>query len=297
MSNLPSTQQRDVVKEISPPWLCTGVNERYMYNLGLLSDSLLEKMNQAMRAHIPGAGTYTANPYLGLDRLLTQGPVETPESFVHRLSRAYQTWQLAGNPETVLTQAYIYIEGFFEVFPGDTPRVLSVHNSGDGVWSTWDIYYNFMNIDDPPAHTRELVDWDWDGVDKWWRVWLVMFFALGGTFERENNWGDPGDWGDADMSWGINQPPELFEPLRNLIRLWKTTSAWYQWFIFSWNGGDGFTGDYNPYNTPGSGNPDATWGRWGKVVNGVYVQSRDVDSRFLVGTSIYVNDCYEPIGT
>jgi len=71
MATIPQvTQFRDIIKLLSPPWLATGVAEKYMYAIGLGVDLLCEKLNEAMRAHMPGEGTYTALPYIGADRNL-----------------------------------------------------------------------------------------------------------------------------------------------------------------------------------------------------------------------------------
>jgi hypothetical protein len=94
--------------------------------------------------------------------------------------------------------------------------------------------------------------------------------------------------GDDSISIGFNISSSFFNSLRSLIRIWKSANTYYPWFIFSFNAGAGGIGDdYSPNSSIGAGNPDGTWGRWGKTVAGVVVQSRPDDSRFVDGTGIY----------
>ena len=116
---------RDSVKDFSPPWLANdtpastgyagGQGGRFMYTLGLMTDTNLEKLNQAMKAHMPGVGTPTALPLLGDDRLIERGLTESDEAYATRLSGAFDAWRSAGTDRGVLTQVLDY---FLEQTPG-----------------------------------------------------------------------------------------------------------------------------------------------------------------------------------
>lgn len=296
--DIPSNQQRDGVKQISPPWLCTGVNERYVYNLGLADDVLLEKMNQAMRAHMPGLGTPSALPIIGLDRLLSKGPLESNASFARRLTFSYDAWQHAGSRFAVMSQAMTYVAGFAITNVNQVPRCVDVSASASGTYATWDTYFNTDDILKAPNHQRvTTTNWNWDGQYLWWRAWLVMFFDAGSILGPEDVWGNSDSWGDAGGSWGFNIDASFFTTFRILIRLWKSANTYYPWFIFGFVAGNGAPGSaYSPLSAQGSGNPDGTWGNWGKNSSGVMVASRPDTSRFVDGTAIYQN-CYTPTGT
>lgn len=291
----PASQQRDVIKQISPPFLCSGTNERYMYLLGLHSDGLIDKMNQAMRARIPGLGTPSALGYIGLDRVIQQGPVETNDSFASRLTKAYDAWHYAGNRRATMQQAYIYMQQFITAQAGQIPVIVTVNS--DGTNAVWDTFYSSSDINLPPSHQRvTTTNWDWDGLGRWWWAWLIFFLTNTSDLQVGRNWGD-GTWGDGDGSWGLNQAPEVFSPLRSLIRLWKSQVTFYPFFILSWTPGVGGVGDlFSPNSIEGTGNPDGTWGRWSKVVDGIRVKARDETCRYIDGTGVYVGDCSEPIG-
>lgn len=294
---LPSSQQRDVVKTISPPWMSIGTNEKYMYNLGLACDALLEKLNQAMRAHMPIYAPPSALPYLGKDRVMSQGPLETDSDFVLRLQKSLDTWQLAGSRRAVMQQALLYVATFAVAVAGQVPEILTVSSSGSGTYAIWDTYYNTSDTNEAPVHVRVAPsNWDWDGQYKPWRAWLVFFFDATSTLQPEETWGN-GTWGEEGGSWGLNVDPSTFQIMRILVRLWKSAGTYYNFFIISWNSGDGGAGDdFSPYSSPGSGNPDGTWGRWGILSGGVYQQARPDTDRFVDGTAIY-QDCTVPTGT
>lgn len=299
MADLPSTQQRDVVKALSPPWLAQGNNEKYMYNLGLACDALLEKQNQAMRAHMPTLCTPSALPYIGRDRVMSQGPFESTDSFALRLQAAFDTWQRAGTRRAVMSQSSIYVSGFEVVVATQVPRIVVVSTSSAGTYATWDTYYNTSDVQKPPAHVRiNPGNWNWDGVYHWWRAWLILFIDPTGGLGPAPVIGAPGVLiGDSTISIGFNKPSSFFTPLRNLIRLWKSGNTYYQWFIFSFNSNNGSTGsEMSPNSSPGSGNPDGTWGNWGTNVAGLYGPSRPSDCRFVDGTGIY-QQCFVHTGT
>jgi hypothetical protein len=184
---------RDSVKEISPPWLSNdapatngappGVGGRFMYNLGLTYDLLLEKMNQAMKARMPTLCDPSCLPFIGDDRVMPQGPGESNQSYAARLQRAFPTWQHAGSRLAVMGQVSAYLTEFASYqaeLAGQLPVVTIVGDSGD-LRTTWDTYYNTNNpITEPPSHVR--VDspgnWNWDNQYLFWRCWLIMFWAL-----------------------------------------------------------------------------------------------------------------------
>jgi hypothetical protein len=162
---------RDTIYLLSPPWLRPGADGNYkgvagklMYVFGIMPDLLLEKMDQAMRAHMPGLGTPTANPYLASDRQLVQGPSETSTQFSGRLQKAFATWKTAGSALSWMRQWLAYLTPL-------TPALFSVKNNG-----AWDLYYAGANTQLPPTHVPPQGNWDWDGVTyNWWRFWAILF--------------------------------------------------------------------------------------------------------------------------
>ncbi len=174
--------QRDDIATLSPPWL-KGYNsngERFLYTFGLACDTLLEKMNQAQRAHMPGEGDDSALPYLAEDRLLVQGPAETDAQLTARLRDAFTAWSRAGSRRAVLEQIQAFLQGTQPGVAAAMPEALIV--GGNASLSTWHSLAFSDAQGAPPA--RRLVtpaNWNWDGVDQPWRAWLVLFMSLVAT--------------------------------------------------------------------------------------------------------------------
>jgi hypothetical protein len=198
MSNIASlpTQQRDWVKEASPPWLQTGSAEKFVYTLGLMSDLLLEKCNQAQKIRMPGLGDASQLPYLAADRLLVQGPNETNAQFVARLTMAFQAWKRAGSRAAILGQLQAYAANLQPTVAAGLPEMTIVGGGfGNDFVSaaTWDTIYNGQAQGSPPTHAFTLGagggingGFDWDGQYLPWRSWLILYMhlvsaGLGGT--------------------------------------------------------------------------------------------------------------------
>ena len=170
-------QQRDVVKQISPPWLSGGVAERILYTIGLSSDLLLEKLNQAITARLPGRGDASALPYLGNDRVMAQGPNEANAAFASRLKRAFDTWQRAGSNRSILQQVLGYVSTP-TTYAGQVPIGTVVTSTPGGTYSAWDTYYNTSQLGGPPARLRTApANWNWDGLYTNESAYLVLYFT------------------------------------------------------------------------------------------------------------------------
>lgn len=167
-------QQRDTVRSISPPWLSTGAAEKVLYNYGLSCDMLLEKLNQAVRAHMPGAGTNTALVFIGDDRRITQGPFEADDDYAARLTGAFESWQRAGSRRAVLSQVVSYLSSPLLAPAARVPVAAIV----GGAWPSWDLYYSGDDPKQAPNHVLPApANWAWDDAVQWWRAWLVLYFT------------------------------------------------------------------------------------------------------------------------
>ncbi len=281
-----------------------------MYTLNLAQLALLEKCEQAIIARFPQLAPPSALPLLGADRLVTQGLTEDGVAYAGRLRRAFEDWQVAGNAFSVLGQVLGYLSTF-------TPRVRAVSAGYHNVWrapvfdpttgavlvprgilvqgslssSLWDSY---EVGDAPPLEPDHLLQgpftagWDWDsassvdGSGGWWWWWLVVYSTGAQAFAgAAPAWGTPGlKWGkSAAHTWGLNVASSVGAGLRALLGLWKPASAPCRNIILSFD--DAL---FDPAQPSGGGvNPDGTFGRWSKIVGGVYVPSRFSNARYLNG--------------
>lgn len=204
-------QQRDTIHEISPPWLRTGTAERLLYVLGISGDLLLEKLNQAVKAHMPGVGTSTALVYVGNDRMINKGPFESDDDYAGRLQRAFPSWQIAGSRRAILSQVVQYLKSpavllpassfdasFDGTFTSTTPAHFPTAAIVGGADLHWETYYTSDDVvNSPPARYVPIAGeaddrrFNWQGLPppptlstEWWRAWLVIYctpVALGRT--------------------------------------------------------------------------------------------------------------------
>lgn len=174
----------DIVSDrVAPPWLQNPVGAAYLQTMGGGLDELVYRSAQAQLLRMPGIGDPSGLYYIGLDRLIPQGPNESNTSYGQRLQAAFDVWQRAGSDWAVLQLVLAFL------LP-KTPAALVVSDSS--VWS----YYaaNATPATKPPLHLRfegqdfaHLHNWNWDGEafdphpsggTAWWRDWLVLFADL-----------------------------------------------------------------------------------------------------------------------
>lgn len=163
----------------SPPWLATGNAQKYMFNLGLIQDALLSKLNQAMLAHMPGEGTDTALVYIGDDRVIGQGPNETNAQYILRLTQAFDTWDHAGSAAGILGQVFWYFYDPTVVYASVLPTYAVVSgNSSVTTWNWYDTSVTNPSAQAPSHRYDSTANWNWNGADKSWWAWLILYFSL-----------------------------------------------------------------------------------------------------------------------
>lgn len=167
-------QQRDIITTAAmgcPPWLDHGTAERYLYDIGLSADAILEKLNQGVKARMPTLCDATALPIIGSDRVMPQYPGESDASYRVRLQEAFDTWREAGSRDAVMVQALGFLNETVSL-PGVVPVVGIV---GGNLSEKWDVTYN----NGQKLHTDlGTQNWDWDGANYWWRCFLILYMTL-----------------------------------------------------------------------------------------------------------------------
>lgn len=90
---------------------------------------------------------------------------------------------------------------------------------------------------------------------------------------------------ESTESWGLSVSADVIRSIRGIVggpqAGWKSAGTWYVNIIVAFDGGDSTSGNaYSPLSSPGSGNPDGTFGDFGQNVGGVWVPTRQVSSPF-----------------
>lgn len=262
---------RDLVAAISPPWLQRlgqgqSVGAKLLYVMGLAGDKAIEKLDQAVRARMPGLGDPSALPLIGADRVMVQGPNEPNAAFALRLQDAFAAWQRAGNAWSVLRQLVAY-------FSPLGPRIDDWSNTG-----ARDEFAAGADPTQPPVHTPPGT-WNWDGLTtRWWRMWTILFASSTTPVvcTGEGTWGDGDKWGDESKSWGLSLPEPTWATVRTIIDTWKAAHAFHVWTIVSLD-----NTLFNPASP--STMPDGTWAHWSKTVGGFRVPARAANARYTDG--------------
>lgn len=159
---------RDLLKATSPTWFATGTAEKLVYAFGLATDALIEKLNESMRAPVPGLGDPTASPIIGSEYGIPQGIFESAAGYANRLRFAFDDWARAGSARSIMRQILGYLTPL-------TPLIRHV-----STLSIWDFYPLAADTTQPPTHYSPAVaNWNWDGsLAQWWRTFLILYTGL-----------------------------------------------------------------------------------------------------------------------
>lgn len=275
-----------MMRDLAPRRLQGDVAQLYLFLLALPFDGTTEKLNQGVHDHFVDDADATALPYIAADRgNILRGLTESDASFRARLRSALDDLRLAGSAWSILRQVLGYVLARQpRAFTVSSRWTLNVATS-----STWDEYATLADTSKNPTHalynTAGAGNWDWDSLSPvdgswgWWRWYLVLEAsdAPGRAWIGKGaKWGSGVKWG-AGNAWGVDKPSAVGKSIRIIVAQWKAN--WCHWIIISFDGGW-----FDRTQPAGGGiNPDGYFGRWSKVVGGVYVRARFGDACYFEG--------------
>src|SRR5262250_1435828 len=129
-----SIQIRDVIREMSPPWLAREWGEKLLYTIGLTLDGIIDWADQGLMSRFPYRETPDgAVPHIATNRLIVRGFAESKSAFLDRLKLWLEIdyHPTRGNAFALLTQIQGYLTGYAVRL-----RTVDVH----GTW--YSIYEN-----------------------------------------------------------------------------------------------------------------------------------------------------------
>lgn len=150
---------KSTLERIGPPWLQRLVGKRLLGSIGEVLDEQVDRLADGVKLRFPGLGDESALPYIGRDRLLRRGVVETAATYALRLRAWWDAHRLRGGPYALLEQLHAFWLGELDV------RKDVVYYSGTR-----------RSIDPGGTITADAISWSADGSGKWARVWV--FFHL-----------------------------------------------------------------------------------------------------------------------
>ena len=199
---------RESIVAISPPWLQGAVGGALQYTNGIALDALGNWMIEGVKASMPGIGTPDALVYLGRDRNIDRGPLETDAAYASRLSAAFDTWSTAGSPTTLLQQFRAYFS------PSTATPLRLVSNAA--TWHTINLTTSVV------TRTPTAGNWTWDALAStaWFRGWLIIDSSAGPwtadywSSTDSSVWGDGGTWGSSASYAEVSQMQSLLDKWR-----------------------------------------------------------------------------------
>lgn len=256
---------RTIRQFLAPTWLTSGEGELLGYALDLLKDGFLERLRLGHLARFPENGpngeTAPADALvaMGQDRRVVRGISETAAAYAVRLKAYLDDRKKAGSPFMLMKQLAGYM--------------------GAGTsFRTVDVRGNWYSRSSAGVETSSLDsgNWDWDGADltRWSRFWVVIYPGSVWT-DTADDYADVGlNWAEADHVWGLSATPDQIAAVRHIINDWKPAGTRCVEIIVALNAA---TFD------PTAPEPDGTWDRWTKIVDGVAVPNRLSTGRYLGG--------------
>lgn len=99
---------RDVTRQVSPPWLATGNNEKLLYAWALHLDIFSDMLAQGIGQRMPGLIDFQSLKTLGRERRIPRGTNETDEAYASRLRGWLDAHRHRGGPYALLEQLFLH---------------------------------------------------------------------------------------------------------------------------------------------------------------------------------------------
>ncbi len=257
---------RTLRKLMAPRWQTDGEGGLVGYALDIVKDAFVRRAELGLLAGFPqnGPNGETAPPdalvRMGQDRRVVRGINETDASYAYRLTQWLIDRRHAGSAFELMHQLAGYCGA------GTSFRTVDVR----GNWYS----RSATGVETSSLNTG---NWNWDdyvGTRRWARFWVVVYpGALWNT--TTYHWGDGGlTWGQADLAWGSTTTPNEASTVRAIVNDWKPAGTVCVTVVLAFDGAS-----FDP-TTP---EPDGTYGRWSKTVDGVRVPSRLSTARYQTG--------------
>jgi hypothetical protein len=199
---------RDTIRQISPPWLRRGNNEKFAYALGVVIDDFGDALVAGLKLRFPGVYSDESLPLLGRERRIRRGRTESTTIYAVRLNRWLTDHRRRGGPYALLAQLYAHYA------PNNFPIEL-IYRSG-----------RRFSMDVAGAVVRDDTTWTFDAVtaSKWARWLLVFHWPI--AIDDSGEWdSDPALWDDDATVWDSNLTPSDIEDLRLLPKEWNAAHA------------------------------------------------------------------------
>lgn len=218
---------RDLMRQICPPWLQTGNNEKFLYAVGLAVDTFGDALLAALKLRFPAYYSPDSLAVIGRERLIARGLTEPDEIYATRLIRWLDDHSTRGGPYAMLAQLhayyaphnftadlvyrngrYFHVDTNGVVTRGDLPTFSP--DDRPEQWARWWLFaYTDELVDPTPEQIAEirLIPAQWNAAHCQGTIVVLSGDQGAGTgaelwnFPIGHVWNEPGNW---------NTPPAIF---------------------------------------------------------------------------------------
>ncbi len=248
-------------EEALPGWLAEGPGRDFMDAWALVLDVLMSAASDVRMGILDVFGddvAADAPPLISKDRNIPPGFFETARAYMQRASLWRQIWAASGRTRVVLGM-------IAAVWGPNPPKMAFVRNFG---WAsgTTSARWTIRNSDGTfVEHVQTPTNFDWDGVNKQKRAWLIIWVPAALATEIEGPFGDGlSTFGETKIRFdgvidfptiGTNAFLEYATRTRETADLLKPADVLIEWIVLAF---DPSSFDHTAAaGTPGM--PDGTW--------------------------------------
>lgn len=267
-----------------PRWLFDGNGRKFLDVLALGIDLFTEGVTQIWEHAVTYASSSDALQYLGRDRSLVPGLLETPQTFSFRLKNWRNIWKSSGNVYTILNQVAL-------VWGPTSPKIRLVRELGwirDGAKAA---HWTTRNSDGTfEEHLETPSNFDWDGQDLKSRIFIIVYVPQTPLITEEGVYGDflsdygqdgvkPTDGKKGSLTIGTSAFTEYVQRTQYVVDLYKPAHVWNPFIIIAFD-----PSSFDPTAAAGSpGYPNGDWARNGIVSGNTYISARNTTARYWDG--------------
>ena len=201
---------RDLMRQISPPWLQRGLAEKIGYAITVQVDAMGEALDAGMRMRFPNVYSAETLPVIGRERRIRRGRNEAAATYAARLRRWLQDHQRRGGPHALLAQLRgYYLPLAFPValwWPSGARYLMDTDGTitrdvvafpQTAAWARWTLMLFTDALPSISATDLAAVPKDWNAAHP---IGTVVVMPTGSelwNYPPENVWNESGTWNTA----------------------------------------------------------------------------------------------------
>ncbi len=193
--------------DLDPPWLQSDVGGALMRAFRTVLDALVARTVEGVKLGMPGVAPPSALGYIGNDRVIERGPTQASGPYAIQLRQAFDIWRGAGSAHTILTQLRSYFS------PSNGPNMRAVSNRA--------VWHEIAPTTGVVTKTVVGTNWNWDGLTRWWRGWVIID---GSVLWILDYWNSGGIWGDGGV-WGSNMTLSDADSFKRITKKWSPANV------------------------------------------------------------------------